>query len=196
MAKVHRLGRRRHRWWPIPVVVALTVVGYLVWPTESEATTYLVARVPIAAGEEVTAENFELQKLQLGTASNLYAQSAPRKAIALRSLERGQPVALSDLASDAVDRRLPVVLVFDGPVSHSVRVGSSVDVWQTPANDAEPSAIVLDSVVRTIATATNLGHLNTTVELRIEPEYLPALLRAKGSGAHLELILKPSLLDQ
>ena len=196
MAKVHRLGRRRFRWWPIPVVVALSTAGYLLWPAEPEVATYLVARVPIAAGEEVSAENFELQKLQLGSASNLYSQTPPQKAIALRTLERGQPVALSDLAADALDRRLPVVLVFDGPVSQSVRVGSSVDVWQTPAIDAEPSAIVLDSIVRTITTATNLGHLNTTVELRIEPEYLPALLRAKGSGAHLELILKPTLLDQ
>ena len=196
MAKVHRLGRRRLRWWPVPLVVGLGVGTYLLWPSEPVAATYLVARVPIASGEQVSPENFELQELELGRAGNLYAQEPPSKAVALRTLEPGQPVALSDLAEDAVDRRLSVVLVFDGAVSRSVRVGSSVDVWVTPAGNAEPSAIVLDAIMRSVTTATNLGRLTTTVELRLEPEYLPALFRAKGSNEHLELILNPTLEDQ
>lgn len=196
MAKVHRLGRRKMRWWPVPLVLGALAAAYLLWPNQSAASTYLVARVPIPAGDQVTAENFELRELQLGEAGNLYAQTPPTSAIALRTIERGQPVALADLAADAIDRRLPVVLVFDGPLSQSVRTGSRVDVWVTPAGVTEPSAIVLDAIVRTLTTATNLGRLNTTVELRLEAEYLPAILSAKGSNQHLELILKPSLLDQ
>lgn len=195
MASVHRVGRRLSPWLLLPLAVVVAAAAVLLFPKSQPATSYLVANHDLAAGEQITEQDFDRITLPTSIDSSNYLSKIGSTSMLTRSVFRGELLAGAAVAANALDRRTPVVITVSGKLSSSVRVGSTVDVWAASL-PGTPAAIVLDATVLAIEQSNSLGKTQTSAELAVSSEYLEALMQAKANGSFLELLLQPTLANQ
>lgn len=195
MVRVHRVGRRFNRLWLLALPLAMIAAGVAMWPQSPAQATVLVATRDLAAGQEVTQSDFAAEPLRLGSASVLYLTDLPHSGILVKSMSKDEPLLASSLTESAFERRTPMVFELPGSLPRGVKVGEVVDVWAT-AQGLEPAAIALDCVVVSLEKSQSLGKIITTVELSSESEYLPALISAKATSEHIELLLQSNFANQ
>lgn len=195
MASVHRVTKRVRHWWLVPIGLLVAATAVLFWPKPQPAITYLVAAKDLPAGAQVTQANFESRTYDNALGESVYLMNLKGTAMLTRSLVAGELVTKTAITPGTLDRRTPVVLAVQGGIAHTMRVGSTVDVWATTAQ-SEPAAIALDATVLEIKQSNSLGKVQTSAEIAVASEYLPALMQAKASNSFIELLLQPTLADQ
>jgi hypothetical protein len=56
--------------------------------------------------------------------------------------------------------------------------------------------VAFDAIVTKVINTSNMAINQTSVELRINPDYLVSVLEAKANGLSIELVLTETLADQ
>ena len=196
MQKVHRLGKSRTAWLSLPLALLVTLATLMLWP-QTPSSSILVAQRDLAAGSLVSAGDFQTKSFQIGDSASLYLAKLPGRSVLVTRISAGQLLPRNALTPNPAMTRLPTMLQFKDPLPTKLRVGAAVDVWSTAnAPTAEPVPTALECLVGSLATQNSLGQQTTIVEVECLSEYLPALLKAKASGASIALVLQPTLQDQ
>jgi hypothetical protein len=194
--KVHRLGKSRTAWLSLPLALLITLATLLLWP-QTPSSSILVAQRDLAAGSLVSAADFQTRSFQIGDSASLYLAKLPGRSVLVTRISAGQLLPRNALTPNPAMTRLSTMLQFKDPLPTKLRVGAAVDVWSTAnAPTAEPVPTALECLVGSLATQNSLGQQTTIVEVECLSEYLPALLKAKASGASIALVLQPTLQDQ
>jgi hypothetical protein len=98
--------------------------------------------------------------------------------------------------SQVSDQRIPIRLNNLPQISKAISVGDKVDVWATPQDLANsPEAVAFRAIVVLLETTNSMAQITTSVEIRIEPEYLETLLTAGDSNYRISLILHETMSD-
>jgi hypothetical protein len=99
---------------------------------------YLVAKASLIPGEKIGIESFELQRLNLGIASNRYlsASNAPDSFYLSEMVMEGELVATRKVQHLGPEGFTTIVLNPSMPLSQKVSAGTWVQIWRTiPAVD-------------------------------------------------------------
>lgn len=144
-ARLRRPGWRDPRLLAgIAMVAASVLLGSWVVRSAQRTVAVYVAHEALVAGQPVAAGAVTVVDVQLGAVDADRYLSAdeplPTGETVLRTVGAGELVPRSAIGSaPQVDER-PVAVVLSRPLAASVVPGSLVDLWFTPAADADPSA--------------------------------------------------------
>lgn len=155
----------------------------------------LVAKMPIAEGQEITSNLVSEVELPIGTLANTYLGELKPGLVATRSILKGEFLPISVVAK-VQDRRIPFRINNLPQISKAISIGDTVDVWATrPDTAGSPEAVVYRAIMASIETSNSMGQLTTSVEIRIGSEYLETLLAAVDSNARISIVLNETLSD-
>jgi Flp pilus assembly protein CpaB len=157
--------------------------------------TVLIAKTPIAEGQPITSELVSQTELPIGDLASIYLSKLKPDLIAARSMTKGELLSKTGV-SQVSDQRIPIRLNNLPQISKAISVGDKVDVWATPQDLANsPEAVAFRAIVVSLETTNSMAQITTSVEIRIEPEYLETLLTAVDSNYRISLILHETLSD-
>jgi Flp pilus assembly protein CpaB len=183
---------------PILSCLALSAAIVITAATVSSTPTtqtVLVAKTSIAEGQLITAELVSETELPIGELARAYLKSLKPGLVATRSIAEGELLSKSIVSKDS-DRRIPMRINNLAPISKAISVGDTVDVWATPQDSSSsPEAVVYRALVVSLETSNSMGQLTTSVEIRIDPEYLETFLTAVDSNYRISIILQETLSD-
>ncbi|MCX6485690.1 MAG: SAF domain-containing protein [Rhodoluna sp.] len=183
---------------PISSLIALAtaLVTAVVTVNLTPATqTVLIAKTPIAEGQPITSELVSQTELPIGDLASIYLSKLKPDLIAARSMTKGELLSKAGV-SQVSDQRIPIRLNNLPQISKAISVGDTVDVWATPQDLANsPEAVAFRAIVVSLETTNSMAQITTSVEIRIEPEYLETLLTAVDSNYRISLILHETLSD-
>ena len=196
-------GTRQRRFWIDPrfaigiVLIVASVVGVCaLLVSQSRSVDVYVARTTLAAGTSVHAGDLELTSVRVPSAALVYLtrSTLPDKAVALRSISKGELVPASALSTRADAELTSVVVRASGPVAAAVAQGATVDVWAARASDEEdyrpPAVLVPGAVVVSVARDDALvaDRSAVSIELRVSSSRVAALLQAIADGRVLSVV--------
>ena len=183
---------------PISSLLALAtaLVTAVVTVNLTPATqTVLIAKTPIAEGQPITSELVSQTELPIGDLASIYLSKLKPDLIAARSMTKGELLSKTGV-SQVSDQRIPIRLNNLPQISKAISVGDTVDVWATPQDLANsPEAVAFRAIVVSLETTNSMAQITTSVEIRIEPEYLETLLTAVDSNYRISLILHETMSD-
>lgn len=159
--------------------------------------TVLLANQDIAEGQEITEDLLTTKQLSLSSPNSNYLTQLEPNTMATRSISRGELIAKT-LVTTTVDQRIPIRLNDLQPISQALNVGDHVDIWATENNQGQtlqPQLVAIDAIILKINESNSLGQSNTSVEVRISPEYLESLLATLGTNFQITLVLQETLAD-
>ena len=157
--------------------------------------TVLIAKTPIAEGQPITSELVSQTELPIGDLASIYLSKLKPDLIAARSMTKGELLSKTGV-SQVSDQRIPIRLNNLPQISKAISVGDKVDVWATPQDLANsPEAVAFRAIVVSLETTNSMAQITTSVEIRIEPEYLETLLTAVDSNSRISLILHETMSD-
>ena len=157
--------------------------------------TVLIAKTPIAEGQPITSELVSQTELPIGDLARNYLSALTPDLIAARSMAKGELLSKTGV-SQVSDQRIPIRLNNLPQISKAISVGDKVDVWATPQDLANsPEAVAFRAIVVSLETTNSMAQITTSVEIRIEPEYLETLLTAVDSNSRISLILHETMSD-
>ena len=157
--------------------------------------TVLIAKTPIAEGQPITSELVSQTELPIGDLASIYLSKLKPDLIAARSMTKGELLSKAGV-SQVSDQRIPIRLNNLPQISKAISVGDTVDVWATPQDLANsPEAVAFRAIVVSLETTNSMAQITTSVEIRIEPEYLETLLTAVDSNYRISLILHETMSD-
>ncbi len=157
--------------------------------------TLLIAKTPIAEGQPITSELVSQTELPIGDLASIYLSELKPDLIAARSMTKGELLSKTGV-SQVSDQRIPIRLNNLPQISKAISVGDTVDVWATPQDLANsPEAVAFRAIVVSLETTNSMAQITTSVEIRIEPEYLETLLTAVDSNYRISLILHETMSD-
>ncbi len=157
--------------------------------------TVLIAKTPIAEGQPITSELVSQTELPIGDLASIYLSELKPDLIAARSMTKGELLSKTGV-SQVSDQRIPIRLNNLPQISKAISVGDTVDVWATPQDLANsPEAVAFRAIVVSLETTNSMAQITTSVEIRIEPEYLETLLTAVDSNYRISLILHETMSD-
>ncbi|CAB4548172.1 MAG: hypothetical protein F2529_05025 [Actinobacteria bacterium] len=157
--------------------------------------TVLIAKTPIAEGQPITSELVSQTELPIGDLASIYLSKLKPDLIAARSMTKGELLSKTGV-SQVSDQRIPIRLNNLPQISKAISVGDKVDVWATPQDLASsPEAVAFRAIVVSLETTNSMAQITTSVEIRIEPEYLETLLTAVDSNYRISLILHETMSD-
>jgi hypothetical protein len=157
--------------------------------------TVLIAKTPIAEGQPITSELVSQTELPIGDLASIYLSKLKPDLIAARSMTKGELLSKTGV-SQVSDQRIPIRLNNLPQISKAISVGDKVDVWATPQDLANsPEAVAFRAIVVSLETTNSMAQITTSVEIRIEPEYLETLLTAVDSNYRISLILHETMSD-
>lgn len=178
-------------------LAASVVVAGLTMTLTPTTQTVLLANQDIAEGQPITEDLFTPKQLNLGNLASNYLSKIPENTNAIRSITRGELIAKT-LLTQTTDARLPIRINDLPPISQELSTGDHVDVWATETQQGQtmqPQLVAIDAIIRNIDQSNTMGQSNTSVELRISPEYLEPLLASLGSNFQITLVLHETLAD-
>lgn len=170
------------------------------------ATTWIVQRArggeelyrltqPIAQGQPIPSSALEVVKARTGTSAYLPVGKLPREAVAVRSLDAGELLPTSAVASTAEQSRRQVVINVGTRIPTSVQVGSSVEIWsinksERAPQDATSTVVCQDAIILTLkANESGLGaQRQNSVEISVPAADLEKVISTSGSGATLVIV--------
>jgi hypothetical protein len=157
--------------------------------------TVLIAKTPIAEGQPITSELVSQTELPIGDLARNYLSALTPDLIAARSMAKGELLSKTGV-SQVSDQRIPIRLNNLPQISKAISVGDKVDVWATPQDLSEsPQAVAFRAIVVSLETTNSMAQITTSVEIRIELEYLETLLTAVDSNYRISLILHETMSD-
>lgn len=178
------------------LVSVFAVVGIVRAGDRTQA--YLAAAHDIRVGETVKPEDLRTVDVSLADAGEGYlprdAQLA-EGAVATQPIFSGQLIPRSSIgAADSLHRK-PMSLTLPRDQTGGLEVGQSVDVWVTDQAQAgqdtpDPARAVTGSeIARITRDDTAIGGSDqVTVQVLVEEEDLPSLIRASASDARVTLV--------
>lgn len=176
-------------------IVAIVVIA-LNLQTQSHLHRVIIATKDIPIGETLTAENTKTVTTDLSPAN--YLTQVPKDGITTQTVLKGQLIP-AQATSNAQDIRTPIRFNGLQTISEQLSTGDHVDIWATP-NDRQPGTgaevVALDAIVTKVINTSNMAVNQTSVEIRINPDYLVSVLEAKANGLSIELVLTETLADQ
>lgn len=176
----------------LTAAIAITAATVSLTPTTQ---TVLVAKTSIAEGQQITAQLVSETELPIGELARTYLESLKPGLVATRSIAEGELLSKVIVSQDS-DRRIPMRINNLAAISKAISVGDTVDVWATPPDaSSSPEAVVYRALVVSLETSNSMGQLTTSVEIRIETEYLETFLTAIDSNYRISLILQETLSD-
>lgn len=178
-------------------LLAAVVIAGLSFSFPVKQHMVLVASTNIAAGEPITEGVLVKTDLPLGSLVGSYLKSFKSGQVANRTINKGELIPKSAI-SNQEDPRVPVRINGLPQISKAISVGDRVDVWSSVLNSMQPSApepVVFGAIVVAIESNSTMAQVSTSVELRINPEYLEPLLMAMDSNHKISLILQETLSD-
>jgi cell division protein FtsL len=185
----------------LPAISALTMIIAIVvvsvnLGTQTHLHRVLIATKDIPVGETLSANNTELTALNLD--SQNYLTEPPKAGRINQTILKGQLIPTQSISDDQ-DVRTPIRFNGLQTISEQLSIGDHVDIWATP-NDHQPGTgaevVAFDSIVTKVINISNMAINQTSVELRINPDYLVSVLEAKANGLSIELVLTETLADQ
>ena len=178
------------------IALATALVTAVVTVNLTPATqTVLIAKTPIAEGQPITSEVVSQTELPIGDLASIYLSELKPDLIAARSMTKGELLSKTGV-SQVSDQRIPIRLNNLPQISKAISVGDKVDVWATPQDLANsPEAVAFRAIVVSLETTNSMAQITTSVEIRIEPEYLETLLTAVDSNYRISLILHETMSD-
>lgn len=182
------------------ISVALTIIAIVVialnLQTQRQLQRVLIATKDIPIGEILTADNTKIEVTDLNPKN--YLNRLPKDSKAIQTVLKGQLVPAQS-TTQTQDLRTPIRFNGLQTISEQLSVGDHVDIWATP-NDRQPGngaeVVAFDAIVTKVVNTSNMAISQTSVELRINPEYLVSVLEAKAKGLSIELVLSETLADQ
>lgn len=179
----------------LAIVAAILVVTFN-FQTQGTLRKMLVAKVDIAIGEPLTSENTALQEFAI--TNNQYLNKLREGSVSTQTILKGQLIP-SQSVTKVTDQRTPIRFNGLQTISEQLSVGDHVDIWATP-NDRQGSGgaevVAFDAIVTKVITTNNLSMTQTSVEVRINPDYLVSVLEAKANSLAIDLVLTETLADQ
>lgn len=176
-------------------IVAATLIT-LNLQTQSHLHRVLIATKDIPIGETLTAANTTIENTDLNAQN--YLTHIPKENQTTQTLLKGQLIPVQS-TSNTQDIRTPIRFNGLQTISEQLSIGDHVDVWATP-NDRQSGTgaevVAFDAIVTKVINTSNMAINQTSVELRINPDYLVSVLEAKANGLSIELVLTETLADQ
>jgi hypothetical protein len=157
---------------------------------------YLVAKATLIPGEAIGLENFELQHLDLGVASNLYltSRNAPELFYLNELLLAGELVPTSKVLELSPEGHTTIVLNPAIPISQKISAGSWVQIWRTiPTADNFLGELLVtrSQVIAVTEDSSLISDHGTLVEVLVTQEQAGLLLQGLSSGLDIYLLLVP-----
>ena len=174
---------------------ATVIVAGLTLNFSPSRQTVLMAKSAIAEGQSITRELLTEQELAIGGVTQAYLTKFQPGLVALDSIAAGQLIPKQSLANQS-EARFPIRFNNLPQISNAISIGDSVDVWATPTDQSQaPQPVAFRAIVVSVEPSNSMGQVTTSVELRIEPEYLESLLGVIDSNYKISLILNETLSD-
>ena len=158
---------------------------------QPQTITLLVPAENLAEGTVLNQGNLTQTQIQKTSETNLYLQHLKPNQTLTQPIRRGELIpkhALTDLNHQLIPLRLNNL----PQIPKQITVGDRVDVWATNESQA-PEPVCFNAVVSVIETKTDLSQVRTSVEIRIEQEYLESTLAVIDSNYKISLILHESI---
>lgn len=182
------------------IAVATTIIAIAVislnLQTQNQLHRVLIATKDIAIGEALTANNTKTETTDRNPHN--YLTQIPKDTKINQSVLRGQLIPVQS-ATKTKDIRTPIRFNGLQTISEQLSIGDHVDVWATP-NDRQSGTgaevVAFDAIVTKVINTSNMAINQTSVELRINPDYLESVLEAKANGLSIELVLTETFADQ
>lgn len=177
------------------VAASITGVWFLIAASD-DVTPVLQATRTITQGEVLSAEDFQVAEVGLGTLADRYLSPGTLKdgQVATRTLRKGELVPASAAAPAADARTTTIVVESSTRVPQDVTAGSVVELWGAlPSEDGRtyevPQMLVGDVVVRdVIAPEGVLADSGTSIELVIDRGDVAEVLSATTGGSALSVV--------
>ena len=176
-------------------ILAAILVVLLNQQTRGELHQILVATTDIAVGEPVDESNTTTKTTTENSAT--YLKKLLPGQVTSQTILKGQLIP-SQVITTTRDPRTPIRFNGLQTISEQLSVGDHVDIWATPNNQQAGSGaeiVAFDAIVTKIVNTSNMAINQTSVELRINPEYLVNVLEAKANSLAIELVLKETEAD-
>ncbi|MEY4398031.1 MAG: hypothetical protein RLZ53_607 [Actinomycetota bacterium] len=182
------------------IAVATTIIAIAVislnLQTQNQLHRVLIATKDIPIGEALTANNTKTETTDRNPHN--YLTQIPKDTKINQSVLRGQLIPVQS-ATKTKDIRTPIRFNGLQTISEQLSIGDHVDVWATP-NDRQSGTgaevVAFDAIVTKVINTSNMAINQTSVELRINPDYLESVLEAKANGLSIELVLTETFADQ
>jgi hypothetical protein len=180
----------------IGAILIAAIVVVLNLHTQGQLNRVLTATTDIAPGEILNASNSTIQTVDVN--SQKYLSHIPKDGRTTQAILKGQFIPIQSV-SQTQDIRTPIRFNGLQTISEQLSIGDHVDVWATP-NDRQRGSgaevVAFDAIVTKVINTSNMAINQSSVELRIHPDYLLGVLEAKANGLSIELILTETLADQ
>lgn len=176
-------------------IVAIVVIG-LNLQTQNQLHRVLMATKDIPVGETLNQTNTSIQTTNLNPQS--YVTQVPKGGKTTQTVLKGQLIPRQAI-SQIQEIRTPIRFNGLQTISEQLSIGDHVDVWATPndhQNGTGAEVVAFDAIVTKVINTGNMAINQTSVELRINPDYLVGVLEAKANGLSIELVLTETLADQ
>lgn len=186
----------------IGLLLVLASTAGVIALLNSQNTTVQVysARVDIAVGTPLTADDLVAVPVRLGDAASAYLPltgGVPEQGVALRLITQGELVPASAIGTaDELDRK-PVGLTVEDPLPAGTSAGDRVDVWVSLRTDsntyAEPKLLLEAAEISelTVGESALGGSTSTAVQVLVDDATMPALLDALSNDARIAVVLDP-----
>lgn len=174
---------------------AAIVIAGLTLNLTPATQTVLLAKANISEGQVITAELVYQANLPIGNAGTNYLSRLQPNLVATTSIAKDALIPKGAIAP-ASDKRIPIRLNNLPQISKAISVGDTVDVWATAQDlSTPPEVIAFNAIVVQVETNNSMAQTTTTVELRIEVDYLETVLASIDSNYRISLILHETLSD-
>lgn len=160
-----------------------------------QTTPVWAAARTIVPGEEISADDLQVVDVALGAVGERYlgAQALAPGTVAARTVERGELLTRSSLASAGSADVTTVVIQISGDVPASVGTGAAVEVWAAPQLERgrydTPHVLVPAATVLSVTRGDSvMGGGETSLELVIDRSDVAATLAALADGSSLSVV--------
>lgn len=193
---------RRAFWGDLRFLIGIALVGisitgvWLIVSAADSATPVLQADRTIVQGETLTAEDFRVVDVSLGTLTDDYLEPHDLGTghVAARTIEKGELVPRAATGSADDSRSTAVVVESSISIPEGVDAGTVVELWQAPlledgrAHDA-PRILVADAIVAEVIDSEGmLSSSRSAVEVVIDRADVADVLAAISGGAALSVV--------
>ena len=180
----------------VAAILAAILVISINSQTRSNLHQILVAKQDIAVGEPLDEQNTTLESIDIS--GDKYLNQLRDGHVTTQTILKGQLIP-SQSVSNIEDRRTPIRFNGLQTISEQLSVGDHVDIWATPIDrqgSGGAEVVAFDAIVTKVIATNNMSIDQTSVEVRINPDYLVSVLEAKANSLAIELVLTETLADQ
>ncbi|MFK0401572.1 SAF domain-containing protein [Microbacterium sp. NPDC090225] len=193
---------RRAFWGDLRFLIGIALVGlsitgvWLIVSSADSATPVLQADRTIVQGETITAADFRVVDVSLGTSTDDYLQPQDLGSgqVAARTIEEGELVPHTASGTAADSRSTTLVVESSIGIPEGVDAGTVVELWQAPlledgrAHDA-PRILVADAIVAEVIDSEGmLSASRSAVEIVIDRADVADVLAAISGDAALSVV--------